>query len=96
MQDGAVAGFKYFDFIQAEYRIVLELRGDAKGAIQVSVDPQFGTLAARIPVEGSGRGICRYTGRLSLPETKRQPLYFRYVGEGAVDFIGFALHPDSC
>lgn len=96
MQDGAVAGFKYFDFIQAEYRIVLELRGDAKGAIQVSVDPQFGTLAARIPVDGPGSGIRRYTGRLSLPKTKRQPLYFRYVGEGAVDFIGFTLHPDSC
>ena len=91
MQDGAVAGFKYFDFKQSDHQISLELRGNADGMMQVSADPQFSILSAEIRVSSSGSLISTYAGSLHLQKTGTQPLYFRYVGQGALDFIAFTI-----
>lgn len=95
MQDGAVAGFKYFDFLQKEYRIELEVRGKAKGMMQVAVDPQFVTSVAEIEVSTNGKQQQSCTGRLGLKKTGCQPLFFRYAGRGTVDFIAFTLRTDG-
>ena len=88
MRDGAVAGFKYFSLGNAS-EIELEVRGKAAGSFAVSTDPDFREIAAEIPVSVDGttatvRGAFR-------AEEGVQPLYFRYNGSGAVDFLAFTL-----
>ena len=70
--------------------VVLKLRGKARGEFQLAVTPDFQTICARIPVSLSGGEQC-FSAPCSLPEGV-QPLYFRFVGEGACGFIAFTLH----
>lgn len=88
MQDGAVAGFKYFQMEQVK-EVSVELKGDAKGDMYVSDNPQFsnGTV---IPVNVQGNEGKRFSGPLTIPDGK-SALYFRFCGQGAVDFIAFEL-----
>ena len=89
MQDGAVAGFKYFQIGQVQ-RICAEVRGHAQGELQVSVTPDFAGLAARLPVRISTDQTVEVEAGCVLPEG-RQALYFRYAGTGAIDFIAFTI-----
>ncbi len=88
MRDGAVAGFKYFDFQKAD-AICLTYGGKCKGVMEVSCDPFFNALCSTIPVDNS-EGINQASASLHIPAGTR-PLYFRYVGEGALDFHAFEL-----
>ncbi len=54
MQDGAVAGFKYFVLGEAD-KIAVEVRGSADGAMQVSADADFSRLLANIEIHGKRR-----------------------------------------
>ena len=87
MRHGAVAGFKYFSF-DGPRTLTLELGGAGRGEMQASTSPDFET-GCRIPVETAGNKD-RFTGILDVGSGVKA-LYFRFQGEGAVDFHAFLL-----
>jgi hypothetical protein len=88
MRDGSVAGFKYFAFQDAR-RIRMKAGGKFSGIVQVSVDKDFGAIAAELPVSSDGAMI-HAEATLSLVDGVH-PLYFRFTGLGAMDFHAFEL-----
>ena len=87
MKDGSVAGFKYFDIKKAG-GIRVCYGGSCEGVMQVSDDPAFTRLCASVPVKGAA--IANETAPLKI-EPGVRPLYFRFAGEGALDFYSFEL-----
>jgi hypothetical protein len=88
MQEGAVAGFKYFDF-QGTNLIKIQLRGNAEGRMVVSTTKDFGEVVGAAEVSLHGTTGCFPASLTKLEGVK--PLFFRYEGTGSVDFIGFTL-----
>lgn len=88
MRSGSVAGFKYFALEGAGY-VSVSVSGRARGVMQVSGRPDFETLAAEIPLYVSG-DLTSFGAQLRMPDGV-QPLFFRYQGEGSVDFYAFEL-----
>lgn len=94
MRDGAVAGFKYFALGEAS-RIALESAGTGRGTMEVALDPGFTEICAQIPIKG--RALSYATGGLEKSEASfnaapgAKPLYFRFTGTGAIDFVRFEL-----
>lgn len=88
MRDGAVAGFKYFGF-GGEKRISLTVSGVCSGIVEVSHTPDFKAVIARIPV--SAKGKQENAEGAFAPQEGTQPLYFRYTGEGAMNFHTFEM-----
>lgn len=88
MRDGAVAGFKYFGF-GGEKRISLTVSGVCSGVVEVSHTPDFKAVIARIPVSAKCEQV-NLEGAFT-PQKGTQPLYFRYTGEGAMDFHTFEM-----
>lgn len=88
MGSGAVAGFKYFGF-GGEKRISLTVSGVCSGIVEVSHTPDFQAVIARIPVSAKGKQE-NAEGAFS-PKKGTQPLYFRYTGEGAMNFHTFEM-----
>lgn len=88
MQDGAVAGFKYFDF-QVATKLEVKVSGDGKGMISVSQDKEFRELCCEIPVNCSNKEMA-FSKNAKFNKGVR-PLYFRYQGDGFIDFTGFTL-----
>ena len=90
MQDGSVAGFKYFN-LNAPSRIALEISGKAEGSMEVSLNSTFDPLLAKVPVHlESSASPSRVLADLS-PAQGKQALYFRFSGTGAVNFHAFEL-----
>lgn len=88
MRDGAVAGFKYFRFGD-EKCISLAVSGVCSGTVEVSHTPGFKAVIARIPV--SAKGKQENAEGAFAPQEGTQPLYFRYTGEGAMNFHTFEM-----
>lgn len=89
MMNGAVAGFKYFDFSkEAPERIQIEVRGTGRGVVKVSTE-KGGASVANIKVEPSNANQSFVAEMQKLNGT--QPLYFEFKGEGCIDFISFTL-----
>lgn len=87
MKHGATAGFKYFD-IHGLKRITVCLSGNGRGEMQVKTALD-GRVLARIPVcAGNDRAwfqsVCRIPDGIYA-------LYFRFEGEGSIDFHAFEL-----
>ena len=91
MRDGATAGFKYFDIRHVD-GIRVCYGGSGDGVLQVSDDPEFGRLCASVPVKASS--ITNETARMQI-EPGVRPLYFRFSGQGALDFYAFELQCKS-
>lgn len=89
MRDHAVAGFKYFQMQGANW-IEVSVRGKGKGKMEVSTQRDFRELAAEIKLHIKGKDIVTVGDKLTI-EKGIKPLYFRYVGEGSIEFIGFIL-----
>ncbi|MEQ2444831.1 family 43 glycosylhydrolase [Pseudoflavonifractor sp. CLA-AP-H29] len=89
MRDGAVAGFKYFDF-QSLQSVSVQVQGRADGVLLVSDTPEFKTPAARMEIKLSGDGWKELSAPCAIPDGTR-PLYFRFVGKGRLDFRSFTL-----
>jgi hypothetical protein len=87
MRDGAVAGFKYFLFEDTR-RISVEVKGNGIGNMTVMNDPQ-GEVLASIPIK-AGETYQTFTGDLRTT-TGKTALYFKYSGQGHLDFNGFTL-----
>lgn len=88
MRDGAEAGFKYFGF-GGEKRISLTVSGVCSGTVEVSHTPDFKAVIARIPVSAKVEQV-NLEG-VFAPQKGTQPLYFRFTGEGAMDFHTFEM-----
>lgn len=87
MRNGAVAGFKYFQ-IEAETAVGVEIGGTGSGVMQVSDTPDFARVCAEMRVSpGTSEGA-----RLNM-EPGLRALYFRFQGEGFINFHAFTLSP---
>ncbi len=87
MQDGAVAGFKYFT-LENVTSITIGITGFAKGHMQVAGSPDFRSPWADLPIRGEGQ--TEVTGSFSSPKGV-YPLYFRFEGTGKLNFHWFEL-----
>ncbi len=91
LRDGALAGFKYFDFeTKTPAKIEVTVRGCASGRLDVFDAETGGDLLAQIPLdmEASDWTTC---GAPIHAEGKKTALFFRYEGEGALDLYSFTL-----
>ena len=88
MQDGAVAGFKYFE-LQDLTQIAIEVRGNANGKMVISTDENFENVIGRIEIKNPGELWKKVSGNIEYKGTTA--LYFKYTGEGYLDFITFEL-----
>ena len=88
MRDDSVAGFKYFDFHGTRW-IEVHYSGQATGKMEVSTTPDFSILCAVAAIRPSAEQTWQ-DARLNIPDGIH-PLYFRFVGEGALDYHGFRL-----
>lgn len=88
MQDGAWAGFKYFD-IQGDGRIKVCVRGDAEGELLVQ-EKRGGTVRASVPIHPSDDW--QETSYVEFHmENGIHALYFTYRGSGSMDWLWFEL-----
>jgi hypothetical protein len=87
LTDGAVAGFKVFEFAGAQ-RITVTVRGDSGGTVSVH-DETGGKALAEISVEPSA-GWAVFESALAITNGVK-PLYFEFHGSGSLDFLEFGL-----
>lgn len=88
MSDGAVAGFKYFNFNNA-LEIIVKVRGQAKGEFYVK-NALDGEVVAIIKVNAADYWT-EYKAELKV-ENGVKPLYFTYIGKGVLDFHSFSIN----
>lgn len=87
MKDGAIAGFKYFDFKGLE-KVAVLVSGDGRGEMVVKTG-LGGNAVGRIPVQaGFGKTWCEAECGIS---DGIGALFFEYKGEGSVNFHSFKL-----
>lgn len=89
MRDGAVAGFKYFQF-EGLAGIDIGFGGKCDGVVEVSTTPDFASVSARLPVRAQGRRS--ESGAPIDIEDGVRALYFRFRGKGAMDFYSFRFN----
>ena len=90
IMDGTVVGYKYFDYAAPD-SLLLELRGDFRGEVQISADEQGTQMLGRVPLQ-----ICTDTWRLAegvlAPYTGQAALFLRFTGEGRLQFKAFGFN----
>lgn len=86
--DGTVIGYKSFCFDGVSKAAVL-VRGSGKGTVTVSVEADA-AAAGTIRVDVDSDSWQEFSGEVTMPDGV-QDLYFRYDGEGCIDFIAFSL-----
>lgn len=91
LQDGTVAGYKYFDFLHTN-TISVHLRGNAKGRLFVTTKPDEAVYAEIIVQfdHGQSKEWRKCTAMAKIPDGENG-LYFRYEGEGSIDFLDFVI-----
>lgn len=87
LQDGAWAGFKYFD-CRGVRGVLVSVRGYGKGDVEVRLSWDGETIC-RIPVAYTDVWTS-YTAEISIPDGV-WPLYFGFRGQGRVDLKSFEL-----
>ena len=90
MKDGSVAGFKYFDFMDTVC-IRVEITGSAKGTFFVSEVKDFSVHNADIMIDIDSPDMIQTYGAHLRIEDGVKPLYFKFEGEGYIDFISFSI-----
>lgn len=88
MRDGAVAGFKYFEITES-LEITIWLNGNGNGEMQV-VDSLDFKKGIYIPIKVNSRELKCFHAKLPKMH-ENAALYFRYKGEGSVNFFQFEL-----
>jgi arabinoxylan arabinofuranohydrolase len=89
MQDGSVAGFKYFDF-RMETKLCLTVSGNGEGHFEISHVPSFSQLAGDVKITVHGKEMT-FTEDFR-PQYGVKPLYFRYRGTGSIHFHKFRIY----
>lgn len=87
MQDGATAGFKYFD-LKGLTKIRIITKGYAGGSFEIRTKWD-GEPIATLPIHYSNRWAA-YEAEVSIPD-QVAALYFTYRGDGNASFKGFEL-----
>ena len=92
MKDGAVAGFRYFDFESYEPdSISVKIRGKANGYFYIYDDADKKNILGKIAiVVNDKKNFCCVKDSLTVPK-KNSALYFEYKGKGYLDFYSFEL-----
>ncbi len=88
MRDGAVAGFKYFDF-RGLRQVGITVGGVGEGRMQISTEPGFSVICGEIPIGTDGAYMDLVT-ECSIPDGVHA-LYFKFTGRGFVNFSSFDL-----
>lgn len=88
MQNGTLAGFKYFALGEAT-SICLKLRADTAGQMEVFLDEACTRRAASIPFDASADWQT-VSADFAAP-AGTYPLYFRLTSEGRADWMEFTL-----
>ena len=88
MQDGAFCAVKYLEFDGSEKDISIKARGDMGGVMKVFTDFKAASVA-EIKLEKSEE-YKKFSSVLNSSEGI-YPLYFKYEGAGALDFIEFEI-----
>jgi len=89
IKDGSVAGYKYFEFKDVN-NIVLEVRGIAKGKIQVLKELN-GEELGEIDININSSEWEVSSGTVNIPDGISS-LYFLYKGEGSLDLRSFIFN----
>ena len=87
MEDGATAGFKYFD-CRGVCRIYIQVRGSGNGTFEARTRWDGEALAA-IPVKESAEWV-GYSAPMAMPDGV-QAIYLTYRGSGSMSLKSFAL-----
>ena len=96
-KDGAIAGYKYFDFEGAK-KITVKIRGDVQGIITVSTkllglpsenNLRLGKAATQIEISPA-KDWQEFSAPLNIADGV-QVLYFSFAGTGTLEFIEFEL-----
>lgn len=87
MNEGSVAGFKYFIFDKVE-EISVKVRGNSSGVFIVSTEIGDKPVA-EIPVKAQDEWSV-FVAPMKIDKGAK-PLYFTYKGEGSVDFMSFNI-----
>ena len=87
-----MTGYKRFSFYNLQ-KITLKIRGKAKGTITVFTE-DLTKPAGTLNVDVAADTWQDITGMVAVSNGPHD-LYFRYEGEGALDFITFTLHADN-
>ncbi len=91
LRDGALAGFKYFDFeSDRPETVTVRVRGRAKGVLYVYDDAKRELPAAVIPAEIKTRDWTELSAPLRV-RGEKAPLFFLYRGSGALDLFSFSM-----
>ena len=94
MSDGAVAGFKYFDFGKdCPTKISIGYRGMGEGTVSVFTSEECREAAAVLKVAPSSVWKTA-EGKLKKLDGV-QALFFRYNGTGSIDFKEFNLGDEA-
>lgn len=92
MRDGAVAGFRYFDFDNfLPVSISVQVRGKAKGSLKVYDSEDKKNLLASIAIDMRDKKDWQDFSAPIKVSGKRSSLYFEYEGKGYIDFFKFKL-----
>lgn len=89
LRDGAVCGYKYFQFNGTEQRICLRLRGQLQGCIIVRADAPDGVPLAQVMFNGSENWKWIEAKWDSICGT--HALYFEIYGNNSCDFDAFRI-----
>ena len=103
LQDGSIAGYKYFDFKSLE-GIKIELRGDMEGVVEIRssldypaclcnspMDVHSGEeVLGRIEFQVHGQKWQEFSGKAWIPDGTAG-LYLTFFGKGSADFRRFTL-----
>ena len=89
MRDGAVAGFKYFEF-RGLRKVGITVGGKGEGKMQISTAPDFMVICGEVPISTDGSYMDLVT-ECSIPDGVHA-LYFKFTGRGFVNFNSFELH----
>lgn len=87
MLDGATAGYKYFDFKNAQ-KISVKIKSGGNGKFVVK-DDENGNIVSEINICPCSEATV-FSSEINIAPGVH-PLYFTYKGTGAVDFFGFEL-----
>ena len=88
MRDGSVAGFKYFEIEHVD-AVRVCFGGNCDGVLQISDDPAFTRICALVSAKVSD-GVANETAMMEI-EPGIRPMYFRFIGKGALNFYSFEL-----
>lgn len=88
IRDGAVCGFKYFEF-ENTASISVEVRGDS-GKIEIAIDEHFNKIIGVVDID-TKEIYTEYVAKIDVLNGI-EPLYFRYKGNGVIDFKSFTLN----